>query len=261
MFPAADLCARLLGEASMKAMAKMRADSLLVARGLSESRAKARAAIEAGRAFADGRQLRAPSELIEESAALVAEPAFPWVSRAGAKLVHGLNAFAVSPEGRTCLDIGASTGGFTEVLLARGAAKVYAVDVGAGQLHARLRAEPRVVSLERTDARALTSAVIPEPPSLVVCDVSFIGAAKALAVPLVLAAPRADLVALIKPQFEAGPRAGKAGVLDEEKARAAGAAAIAALDGLAGFSVLASCESPIRGAEGNLELLVHAQRR
>jgi 23S rRNA (cytidine1920-2'-O)/16S rRNA (cytidine1409-2'-O)-methyltransferase len=183
------------------------------------------------------------------------------VSRGGVKLAAALDAFGVDPAGRVCLDVGASTGGFTHVLLTRGAARVYAVDVGSGQLHASLRADARVVSLESTDARTLTAALIPEPASLIVCDVSFIGALKALAIPLSFAAPNADLVALIKPQFEAGPNAGRDGVLSEGVAREAGAGAIAALDGFEGFHVVASIESPIRGGDGNLELLVHAQRK
>jgi 23S rRNA (cytidine1920-2'-O)/16S rRNA (cytidine1409-2'-O)-methyltransferase len=207
---------------------------------------------------ADGVTVEKPSALIAEDAALDVAPAHPWVSRGGVKLTAALDVFGVDPEGRICLDIGASAGGFTQVLIARGAARVYAVDVGQGQLHPTLRTDPRVVSLERTDARTLTRAQIPEPPSLIVCDASFIGAAKALAIPLSLAAPHADLIALIKPQFEAGP--GKGGVLEEEIARAAACSAIAALDGMQGFRVIASFDSPIRGGDGNLEMLLHARR-
>ena len=207
---------------------------------------------------ADGSVVLRPSDLIAEDAVLDVAPAHPWVSRGGVKLAAALDAFGVDPAGRVCLDVGASTGGFTQVLLTRGAARVFAIDVGTGQLHASLRSEARVVSLEQTDARTLTRANIPEAPSLIVCDVSFIGAAKALTVPLALAAERADLIALIKPQFEAGP--GKGGVLKEENARAAAATAIAALEGLQGFRVVASIDSPIRGGDGNLELLAHARR-
>lgn len=239
-------------------MTRMRADQLLVARGLAESRAKAQAAIEAGGVTADGALVRKASALIAEGAALTLTPPHPWVSRAGVKLAHGLDVFGVSPEGRVCLDVGASTGGFSQVLLARGARKVFAVDVGAGQLHASLRDDARLISFESTDARALTRAEIAEPPSLIVCDVSFIGAAKALAVPLSLAAAQAELITLIKPQFEAGP--GKGGVLAEDVARAAAAEAIAGLDGLEGFRVAATTDSPIRGGDGNLELLLHARR-
>ena len=239
-------------------MARVRADLLLVSRGLCESRAKARAAIEAGGVIADGAVVAKPSDLVGEDAVLNVTPPHPWVSRGGVKLTAALNAFGVGPSGRVCLDVGASTGGFTHVLLSRGAAKVYAVDVGSGQLHAKLRADARVVSLERTDARALTREIITEAPTLVVCDVSFIGAAKALATPLSLAAERADLVALIKPQFEAGPH--KSAVLDEATARAAAETAIASLGGVAGFRRIAAIDSPIRGGDGNLELLLHARR-
>lgn len=239
-------------------MARIRADLLLVSRALVESRAKARAAIEAGGVRADGVRVDKPSDLIDEGAALEVEPAFPWVSRAGVKLAHALDVFGVDPAGRDCLDVGASTGGFTDVLLTRGAAKVYAVDVGHGQLHPKIAADPRVVSLERTDARSLTAALIPEPPSLIVCDVSFIGAAKALGAPLALAAPNADLITLIKPQFEAGPH--KNAILPEAEARAAAQSAIEALEGLAGFHRVAAADSPIRGGEGNLELLLHAKK-
>lgn len=241
-------------------MARVRADVLLVTRGLVESRAKARAAIEAGGVTADGARVMQASDLVEESAALDVTPAHPWVSRGGVKLAHALDVFGVDPSGRVCLDVGAATGGFTEVLLTRGAARVYAVDVGQGQLHARVRGDARVVALEQTDARVLTREIIPAPPSLIVCDVSFIGAAKALAVPLSLAAEHTDLVALVKPQFEAGPKAGKSGVLSEDVARSAAAAAIAALDGVERFRVVASCDSPIRGGEGNLEMLLHMRR-
>lgn len=242
-------------------MARIRADLLLVIRGLAETRAKAQAAIAAGGVLADGALVAKPSDRIDEAAALELKPAHPWVSRGGVKLAHALEVFGVDASGRVCLDIGASTGGFTQVLLERGAARVYAVDVGQGQLHVSLRGDRRVVTLERTDARALTRAQIPEPPSLVVCDVSFIGAAKALAVPLSLAAAHADLIVLIKPQFEAGPGAGKAGVLEESAARAAAQSAIAALDGLEGFRIARVTDSPIRGGEGNLELLALATRR
>jgi 23S rRNA (cytidine1920-2'-O)/16S rRNA (cytidine1409-2'-O)-methyltransferase len=242
------------------AMPRMRADLLLVARGMAESRAKAQAAIAAGGMRADGALVAKASERIETSAQLELSPPHPWVSRAGVKLSCALAAFAIDPGGRVCLDIGASTGGFTQVLLAAGAASVYAVDVGSGQLHPSLRGDPRVIALERTDARMLTRALISEPPSLIVCDVSFIGAAKALAAPLALAAEGADLVVLIKPQFEAGPKAGKAGVLEEGVARVAAERAIAALDGLQNFAVAAALDSPIRGGDGNLEILAHFRR-
>lgn len=239
-------------------MTRMRADLLLVARGLAESRAKARAAIEAGGVTANGAPVDKPADLLAEDAALELIPPHPWVSRGGVKLAAALEAFGINPEGRICLDVGASTGGFTHVLLSRGAAKVYAVDVGQGQLHASLRDDPRVVDLERTDARTLTRELIPEPPTLIVCDASFIGAAKVLAAPLALAAEHADLVTLIKPQFETGP--GHGGLPSEDIARAAAKNAIDALNGLHDFRIINVVDSPIRGGDGNLELLAHARR-
>lgn len=241
-------------------MSRMRADLLLVARGLAESRAKARAAIEAGGVLANGAVVAKPSDLIEESAELDVTAPHPWVSRGGVKLAAALDAFEVDPAGRVCLDVGASTGGFTHVLLTRGAAHVYAVDVGRGQLHASLRGDPRVMSVEQTDARALTRAQISQPPSLIVCDASFIGSAKVLATPFALAAAAAEAIVLIKPQFEAGPNAGRAGVLSEEVARTAAQSAIAGLDHLERFHVVASIDSPILGGDGNLERLVHLKR-
>lgn len=239
-------------------MARVRADVLLVSRGFCESRAKAHAAILARGVRANGVSVRKPSDLIDEHANLDVTQAHPWVSRGGIKLSGALDAFAVDPTGRVCMDVGASTGGFTQVLLARGAARVYAVDVGAEQLHAALRADARVLNLERTDARRLTRALVPEPPSLIVCDVSFIGAAKALAAPMSLATEQAELVALIKPQYEAGPH--RNAVLSEDAAREAGRSAIAALDGLQGFRVVATRDSSIRGGDGNLELVLHMKR-
>jgi 23S rRNA (cytidine1920-2'-O)/16S rRNA (cytidine1409-2'-O)-methyltransferase len=239
-------------------MTRIRADLLLVARGLAESRAKARAAIDARGVRADGALVAKPSDLIAEAAELEVTPAHPWVSRGGVKLAHALDEFHIDPAGRVCLDVGASTGGFTHVLLTRGATRVYAVDVGQGQLHATLREDTRVASLEKTDARQLTATLMPKPPSLIVCDVSFIGASKALATPLSLAAPDADLIVLIKPQFEAGPH--KNAVLDEAAARNAAQLAIDGLDGVEGFRFVAAIDSPIRGGDGNLERLAHFRR-
>ena len=241
-------------------MARIRADLLLVARGLAESRAKARAAIEAGGVRANGVLVRSAADMIEEEAAIEATPAHAWVSRGGVKLAHALDVFSVDPAGRVCMDVGASTGGFTHVLLQRGAAHVYAVDVGTAQLHASLRDDPRVTNLERTDARKLSRTLIPEAPSLIVCDASFIGAAKVLLVPMSLAAAHADLIVLIKPQFEAGPNAGKRGVLNEGAARDAAQATMIALDGVEHFKVVRMIDSPIAGGDGNLELLLHARR-
>lgn len=241
-------------------MSRIRADLLLVARGLAESRAKARAAIEAGGVLANGKAVTKPADLLDEDSELNVTAPHPWVSRGGVKLAAALDAFGVDPSGRVCLDVGASTGGFTHVLLTRGAARVYAVDVGRDQLHASLRADPRAVCLEQTDARKLTREQIAEAPALIVCDASFIGSAKVLATPFSLAADQADAIVLIKPQFEAGPNAGRAGVLDEETARNAAQSAIDALAGLERFRVAASIDSPIRGGDGNLERLVHLKR-
>ena len=239
-------------------MSRMRADLLIVARGLAESRAKARAALEAGGVSANGAVVVRPADLIDEDAVLEVAQPHPWVSRGGVKLAAALDAFQIDPANRVCLDVGASTGGFTHVLLSRGAARVYAVDVGRDQLHASVRADPRVVSLEQTDARRLTRTLIPEPPSLIVCDASFIGAAKVLTTPFALAADCADAIVLIKPQFEAGPH--RNAVLDEATARAAGQAALDRLDGLERFRAIASIDSPIRGGDGNLERLAYLKR-
>lgn len=241
---------------------RRRADLVLVARGLAESRAKARAAIEAGGVVADGRPVARASDLIEDSAELSAEPAYRWVGRGALKLVHALALWPVAVEGRTVLDVGASTGGFTEVCLSRGAARVYSVDVGRGQLHPRVAGDPRVVSLEATDARALTSALIPEPPDLIVCDVSFIGLAKALPAALGLARDGAELVVLVKPQFEVGPGGvGKGGVVKDAATRERALAEAAAFLEGAGWTVRGTAESPIAGGDGNGEWLLWSVKR
>jgi len=240
---------------------RKRADVLLVERGFFESRARARAAIEAGGVTADGRPVGKPSETLDEASDIVAAPAHPWVGRGALKLVHALDLWPVAVEGRVVLDVGASTGGFTEVVLARGAARVYAVDVGRGQLHPSLAADPRVVSLEGLDARALTAELAPERPGLIVSDVSFIGLAKALPAALALAAPDADLVALVKPQFEVGPeRVGRGGLVRDADARGRALADVGAFLGTAGWTVRATTESPIAGGDGNLEWLLWARK-
>lgn len=242
-------------------MGRKRADLLLVERGFFESRAKARAAIDAGKVTADGRRVAKPSEALDESAEIVAADAHPWVGRGGLKLLHALESWPIDVAGRVVLDVGASTGGFTEVALSRGAARVYAVDVGRDQLHARLAGDPRVVSLEGVDARSLTRDLIPEAPGLIVTDVSFIGLAKALPTALSLAAPDAELVALVKPQFELGPeRVGKGGVVKDEAARAEAVAGVRAFLEAAGWSVEATAPSPIAGGDGNREVLLWAKR-
>jgi 23S rRNA (cytidine1920-2'-O)/16S rRNA (cytidine1409-2'-O)-methyltransferase len=240
---------------------KTRADLLLVTRGLFESRAKARAAIDAGGVTADGRPVGKASDLLAEDVVIQAEPAHPWVGRGALKLEHALSTWPVAVAGRVVLDVGASTGGFTEVCLAAGARRVYAVDVGRGQLHPSLVGDPRVVSLEGVDARDLTSAQIPERPGLIVCDVSFIGLAKALGSALDLAADDADLVALVKPQFEVGPeRVGKGGVVRDDAARREALAAVERFLAGVGWAVRASAESPIAGGDGNREFLVWANK-
>jgi 23S rRNA (cytidine1920-2'-O)/16S rRNA (cytidine1409-2'-O)-methyltransferase len=242
-------------------MAKVRADALLVARGLMDSRAKARAAIEAGGVTADGRAVAKPSELVDEAAELVATAAHPWVGRGALKLVHALDLWPIPVEGRTVLDVGASTGGFTEACLVRGAERVFAVDVGRGQLHPSLLADPRVVNLEGTDARTLDARLVPIPPELVVCDASFIGLAKVLPAALALARPGADLVCLVKPQFEVGPeRVGKGGLVKDVQARAEALEAAETFVTSQGWTVLAACDSPISGGDGNLEYLLHARK-
>jgi 23S rRNA (cytidine1920-2'-O)/16S rRNA (cytidine1409-2'-O)-methyltransferase len=240
---------------------KMRADLLLVARGLCESRAKARAAIEAGGVLADGRPVAKAAELLADDAVLEARPAHPWVGRGALKLEHALVSWPIQVEGRVVLDVGASTGGFTEVCLAAGAARVYAVDVGRGQLHASLTDDPRVVILEGVDARSLTAAQIPQAPQLIVCDVSFIGLAKALPAALALAAPGADLVALVKPQFEVGPEGvGKGGLVRDEAARAGALSNAAAFLEAAGWAIRETTDSPIEGGDGAREYLLWARK-
>ncbi|PZO02226.1 MAG: TlyA family rRNA (cytidine-2'-O)-methyltransferase [Alphaproteobacteria bacterium] len=242
---------------------KSRLDQLLVTRGLSESRARARAAIEAGGVTVDGQPAKSASQQVDDGADLTSVDAHHWVGRGALKLDHALTLWAIPLEGRVVLDIGASTGGFTEVCLARGAARVFAVDVGSGQLHPRVSGDPRVISLEKTDARHLDETLIPQAPSLIVCDVSFIGLAKVLSVPLGLADLGSDLVTLVKPQFEAeGPGgAGKKGVVKDPAAHLAAVASVSHWLGSAGWSVQATTVSPIVGGDGNVEFLLWARKR
>ncbi|MDP1600668.1 TlyA family RNA methyltransferase [Phenylobacterium sp.] len=242
-------------------MGRKRADVVLVERGLFDSRAKARAAIEAGGVVVDGRTLAKASELVDEAAAIEAVAAHPYVGRGALKLSHALGLWPVLVEGRTVLDVGASTGGFTEVSLERGAARVYAVDVGRGQLHPKLAGDPRVVGLEGVDARNLTAAMIPVAPDLIVTDVSFIGLAKVLPAALRLATFGADLVALVKPQFEVGPdNVGKGGLVKDEAARAQALDDVVEFLRGSGWIVRATADSPITGGDGNHEYLLWAQR-
>lgn len=243
-------------------MPRKRADILLVERGFFESRAKARAAIEAGGVSADGRAVGKASEPVEEDADIVAAAAHPYVGRGALKLAHALDLWPVAVAGRVVLDVGASTGGFTEVCLQRGAALVYAVDVGRGQLHPTLAGDAGVTNLEGVDARSLDEALIPRPPQLIVSDVSFIGLAKALPAALSLAAEGADLVCLVKPQFEAGRESiGKGGVVKDDAARErALQGVIDFLDG-AGWPVRAQARSPVTGGDGNVEYLLWAKKK
>ncbi|WP_374654995.1 TlyA family RNA methyltransferase [Phenylobacterium sp.] len=242
-------------------MGKKRADVVLVEQGLFDSRAKARAAIEAGGVSVDGRTLSKPSDMIDGGASIEAVAAHPYVGRGALKLVRALDLWPVALEGRTVLDVGASTGGFTQVCLERGAARVYAVDVGRGQLHPSLAGDPRVVSLEGVDARSLTSALIPDAPDLIVTDVSFIGLAKALPAALGLARGGAELVALVKPQFEVGPEAvGKGGLVKDDAARARALDEVSAFLRASGWIVQANADSPIAGGDGNREYLLWARK-
>ncbi|TSD86969.1 TlyA family RNA methyltransferase [Mycobacterium sp. KBS0706] len=236
-----------------------RADLVLVERGLAESRARAQALILAGLVYEGTRRVEKPGDGVAQPEALsVRGRDHPWVSRGGLKLVKGLDHFGIDPAGLTGLDVGASTGGFTDVLLNRGATKVYAVDVGHGQLAWSLRQDPRVVVLERTNARHLDRALIPDPAGIIVCDASFIGLETVLPAALGLAAPGAWLVALIKPQFEVGPdRVGKGGVVRDPELHREVCDRIAAwLAARPGWRVLGITESPITGPEGNVEFLI-----
>jgi 23S rRNA (cytidine1920-2'-O)/16S rRNA (cytidine1409-2'-O)-methyltransferase len=237
---------------------RQRADRLLVERGLFESRAKAQAAIAAGLVSANDVPVCKASEEIPVDAALRASPAHPYVSRGGVKLAAALDRFGIVPTGRICLDVGASTGGFTQVLLERGARQVYAVDVGRGQLHESLRARPDVVSLEGTDIRTLSSDRLSEAPDLITADVSFISLKHALPAALALAKPPVQLVALIKPQFEAGRAALKKGVVRDQAVHAAVCADISVFVASLGWRVLGVIPSPIAGGNGNAEFLLGA---
>ncbi|MGZ8995743.1 MAG: TlyA family RNA methyltransferase [Rhodospirillales bacterium] len=239
-----------------------RADELVVASGLAESRSKAQALILAGLVYAGEQRIDKPGQHLGKDSILTLRGRdHPWVSRGGIKLAHGLIHFGIDPGALVCLDLGASTGGFTDVLLARGAARVYAVDVGHGQLAWRLRQDPRVVVLERTNARELSPALVPEPIGLIVCDVSFIGLRIALPAALALVADEAALVALIKPQFEAGrEQVGKGGVVRDASVHRAVCAEVEAwFAQRPGWRVIGICESPVTGPSGNVEFLIAAR--
>lgn len=238
---------------------KTRIDRLLVARGLFDSRAKAQDAIAAGLVKAGGKIIAKASEEVASDAAIEATPAHPYVSRGALKLIAALDHFKIDPTGRVCLDIGASTGGFTQVLLERGARQVYAVDVGTAQLHPSLRGDPRIVSLEQTDIRTLDPARFDPKPDLVVIDVSFISLKQVLPAALKLAARPADLIALIKPQFEAGREHLKKGIVRDEAVRQTVCDEIVKSVTSLGAEVRGLMPSPIEGGDGNIEYLISAQ--
>ncbi len=243
---------------------KQRADVALVERGLVESRARAQALILAGKVFSGTLRIAKAGQAVGPDTPLeVRGQDHPWVSRGGLKLAHGLAHFGLTPEMRVCLDVGASTGGFTDVLLAHGAARVHAVDVGHGQLAWKLRSDPRVVVHERTNARHLAAEVIGEEVDAVVCDASFIGLRTVLPAALALCRPGAWAVALIKPQFEAGPgEVGSKGVVRDPAVHAAVCATIRDWwSALPGWTVLGIAESPITGPEGNREFLIACRFR
>jgi 23S rRNA (cytidine1920-2'-O)/16S rRNA (cytidine1409-2'-O)-methyltransferase len=241
-------------------MAKIRADQLIVVRELADSRTKAQALILAGAVFSGEKRVAKAGDLLAEDAPLeVRGRDHPWVSRGGIKLDHGLTHFGFDVTGAVALDIGSSTGGFTDVLLTRGAAKIYAVDVGTNQLAWKLRQDPRVIVHEQTNARTLDATIVPEPVDVVVCDASFIGLAKVLQEPLKLAKPGAKLVALIKPQFEAGrEEVGKGGVVRDQSVHQRVCDEAVAWVASQGWAVRGVSESPIKGPEGNVEFLLGA---
>jgi 23S rRNA (cytidine1920-2'-O)/16S rRNA (cytidine1409-2'-O)-methyltransferase len=240
---------------------KQRADQLLVARGLVESRTRAQALILAGKIFSGEKRIAKAGDLLADGVPLeVRGQDHPWVSRGGLKLAHGLAHFGFSPAARVCLDVGASTGGFTDVLLANGASRVHAVDVGHGQLAWKLRCDARVMVHEKINARYMDRTVVPDPVEALVCDASFIGLATILPAPLSLCIPGAWAIVLIKPQFEAGPAsvAGKGVVRDPAVHRAVCERVTNWWSGLPGWAVAGVVESPITGPKGNKEFLLGA---
>ncbi|MCC6888264.1 MAG: TlyA family RNA methyltransferase [Hyphomicrobiales bacterium] len=239
---------------------RVRIDRLLVERGLFESRAKAQEAIAAGQVTADGIAIGRPAQEVSPQAVLAAAPAHPWVSRGGLKLVAALDRFGIDPSGRVCLDVGASTGGFSQVLIARGARCVYAVDVGRSQLHASLRQQPKLILFEATDIRRLERSRLTEPPDLVTVDVSFCPLRSILPAALALAQTRAEAVVLVKPQFEAGPGHVRKGVVRDPLVHARVCRDAERLIASLGWSVLGLMPSPIAGGDGNQEFLIAARR-
>ena len=239
---------------------RKRADILLVERGLFESRARARAAIEAGLVIANDKTVTKPSETVEADAVLQAQPAHPFVSRGGVKLSAALEQYPFEIEGHVCLDVGASTGGFTEVLLANGADLVFSIDVGRGQLHPSLHGHSRIVSMEATDIRSFEGKRLPARPDVVVIDVSFISLKAVLPAALSLAASPMHLLALIKPQFEAARKHSKRGIIRDATVHREVCDDIAAFAGTLGCTDIKLFPSPIAGGDGNLEFFIGARR-
>ncbi|MGY4162004.1 23S rRNA (cytidine1920-2'-O)/16S rRNA (cytidine1409-2'-O)-methyltransferase [Bradyrhizobium sp. USDA 4461] len=248
------------GDNDNNASAGKRIDVLLVERGLFESRARARAAIDAGLVTADGKQIAKASEIVASDAVLTAEPAHPYVSRGGVKLAGALEHYPIDVEGHVCLDVGASTGGFTEVLLANGASLVFAVDVGHGQLHPSLQGHPKIVSMEETDIRNFEGKRLPARPDVVVIDVSFISLKLVLPVALSLAAAPMHLLALIKPQFEAARKHSKRGVIRNAMVHQQICDDIAAFAASQGCTDIEVFPSSIPGGDGNIEFFLGARR-
>jgi 23S rRNA (cytidine1920-2'-O)/16S rRNA (cytidine1409-2'-O)-methyltransferase len=239
---------------------RRRADVLLVERGLFESRARARAAIEAGLVTADGKQVMKPSETVAGDAEVQAQPAHPFVSRGGVKLAGALEQYPIEIEDHVCLDVGASTGGFTEVLLANGASLVFSIDVGRGQLHPSLHGHPKIVSMEQTDIRSLEGKRLPMRPDVVVVDVSFISLKAVLPVALSLAASPSYLLALIKPQFEAPRQHSKRGIIRNAMVHQEICDDIAAFAASLGCTDIQVFPSSIAGGDGNIEFFIGARR-
>ena len=239
---------------------RKRADVLLVERGLFESRARAQAAIEAGLVTANARQVLKASENIPTDAVLQAQPAHPFVSRGGVKLSGALERYPIDIEDHVCLDVGASTGGFTEVLLANGASLVFSIDVGTGQLHPSLQGHPRIVSMEQTDIRHFEGKRLPQRPDIVVIDVSFISLKAVLSAALSLAAAPMHLLALIKPQFEAERKHSRRGIIRDAEVHRQVCEDIAAFAASLGCGNIEVFPSPIAGGDGNLEFFIGARR-
>ncbi|WP_407165831.1 TlyA family RNA methyltransferase [Bradyrhizobium sp. ORS 111] len=250
----------MTGSGDSHGPAGKRVDVLLVERGLFESRARARAAIDAGLVTAGGKHVAKASEIVAPDAELSAEPAHPYVSRGGVKLAGALEHYPIDVEGHVCLDVGASTGGFTEVLLANGASLVFAVDVGRGQLHPSLQGHPKIVSMEETDIRSFEGKRLPARPDIVVIDVSFISLKAVLPVALALAAAPMHLLALIKPQFEAARKHSKRGIIRNAMVHQEICDDIAAFAASLGCTDIQVFPSSIKGGDGNIEFFLGARR-